>query len=378
MPAALRPPLAPMLAKLARTLPTSGYVYEPKWDGFRAIVFKDGADIDLRSRNDRRLARYFPEVVAAVRALPVERVVLDGELVIATKGGLDFAALMARLHPAASRVARLRDETPAAFVAFDAIAIGDEDLRGATFAERRARLEALLGRDGRETREGREGGDARAPREAALGRAITLTPATSDPAVAARWLERFRSRGIDGVVAKSPSMPYSPGKRTMVKVKHQRTADVVVAGARFTAAPGARSPVVASLLLGLVDDHGDLVHVGVVSQLTAARRAELAAELVPLVTTLEGHPWERGFGLEPSPLGRLAGSAGRWSPDEMDRDWVPLRPERVCEVAYDTVDGHRLRYPARLVRWRPDRDPASCRFDQLDASDADPKEVLWP
>jgi ATP-dependent DNA ligase len=376
MPAALRPPLEPMLAKLARTLPTSGYVYEPKWDGFRAIVFKDGADIDIRSRNDRKLARYFPEIVEAVRALPVERVVLDGELVIATKGGLDFAALMARLHPAASRVHRLRDETPAAFVAFDAIAIGDEDLRAATFAERRARLEALLDRDGRD---GRAGRDPRDPRDGALGRAIILTPATSDPAVAARWLERFRSRGIDGVVAKSPSMPYSPGKRTMVKVKHQRTADVVLAGARFMAAPNAgRTPIVASLLLGLVDERGDLVHVGVASQLTAARRAELAAELVPLVTTLEGHPWERGLGLEPSPLGRLAGSAGRWSPDEMDRDWVPLRPERVCEVAYDTVDGHRLRYPARLVRWRPDRDPASCRFEQLDGSDADPKEILWP
>jgi ATP-dependent DNA ligase len=209
-----------MLAKLERTLPLSGYVYEPKWDGFRALVFKDGSDVDIRSRNDRKLARYFPELVDATVALEPERIVLDGEIVIAAGGGLDFAALMARLHPAASRVDRLRVETPAAFVAFDILAIGDEDLRAAPFAARRARLERLLA------------GEVVLPRE------IILTPATADPEVAADWLARFRSRGIDGVVAKSPSMPYSPGRRTMVKVKHERTADVVVAGARFMAAPG--------------------------------------------------------------------------------------------------------------------------------------------
>jgi ATP-dependent DNA ligase len=353
----VRPPVEPMLAKLERTLPLTGYVYEPKWDGFRALVFKNGADVDIRSRNDRRLARYFPELVDAMLALDVERFVLDGEIVIASDGGLDFAALMARLHPAASRVDRLRSETPAAFVAFDVLAIGDDDLRAVPFAERRARLERLLG-------------------ERVLPREIILTPATGDPAVAAEWLARFRSRGIDGVVAKAPSMPYSAGRRTMVKVKHERTADVVLAGARFVRAPDG-SPLVSSMLLGLHDDRGELIHIGVVSQLTKSRRAELAHELAPLITTLEGHPWQNGFGLEASPLGRLAGSAGRWSPSEMDRDWVPLRAERVCEIAYDTVDGHRLRYPARFVRWRPDRDPGSCRFEQLEGAHGDVRAFLW-
>ncbi len=350
---AVRPPLEPMLAKLERSLPRSGYVYEPKWDGFRALVFKDGDSVDIRSRNDRKLARYFPEVVDAVLALAAPRIVLDGEIVVAAEGGLDFAALMSRLHPSSTRVDRLRAETPAAFVAFDLLAMGDEDLRAAPFAERRKRLVAMLGAN-----------ESRSP-------SIILTPATDDPDVAATWLAQFRSRGIDGVIAKAPSMPYSPGRRTMIKVKHERTADVVVAGARFVDAG------VASLLLGLHDPAGALVHIGVVSQLTKARRRELATELVPLLTTLEGHSWEHGFRLEASPLGRLAGSAGRWIPGEMVPDWVPLRAERVCEVTYDTVDGHRLRYPARFVRWRPDRDPASCGFEQLEGSSGDPRAFLW-
>jgi ATP-dependent DNA ligase len=350
-----------MLATLVRELPASGYVYEPKWDGFRALVFKDGRDIDIRSRNDKKLARYFPELVDAVRALAPQHLVLDGEIVVAVPGGLDFAALMSRLHPATSRVDRLREETPAAFVAFDMLACEDADLRDRPFSERRARLEALFQ------------SSSSTPRE------IILTPATTDSAVAAEWLRQFRSRGIDGVVAKSPAMPYSPGRRTMVKVKHQLTADVVVAGARLSAEQP--RPVVSSLLLGLHDEHGQLVHIGVVSQLTRAMRAELAALLAPDIVPLEGHPWEHGFGLERSPLGRLAGSAGRWSPSEMIRDWVPLRPHRVCEIAYDTVDDRRLRYPARFVRWRPDRSAASCGFDQLETrkgANHDPRAVLWP
>jgi len=344
-----------MLAKLERSLPRAGYVYEPKWDGFRALVFRDGDSVDIRSRNDKKLGRYFPEIIEAIRGLPERRVVLDGELVIPRGAGLDFAALMTRLHPAASRVDELRRTTPASFVVFDVLAVGELDLRAQPFSERRRRLVGLLGD---------------------LAGTIVLTPSTSDPDIAATWLEEFSSRGIDGVVAKAPSMPYSPGKRTMVKVKQQRTLDVVVAGVRLMMTSANAPPAVGSLLLGLHDDEGALVHIGVVSQLTKARREELGRELAPLVTRLSGHPWEHGFGLERSPLGRLSGSAGRWSPDEMERDWIPLRPERVCEVAYDTIDEHRLRYPARLVRWRPDRDASSCRVDQLEAASGDVRAFL--
>lgn len=344
-----------MLAKLERSLPRAGYIYEPKWDGFRALVFRDGDAVDIRSRNDKKLGRYFPEIVEAARDLPEDALVLDGELVIPKGAGLDFAALMARLHPAASRVDELRRSTPASFVAFDLLASGQRDLRGEPFVERRRLLEGLLL-------------DATGP--------IVLTPSTEDPDVAATWLDEFSSRGIDGVVAKSPAMPYSPGKRTMVKVKQERTADVVVAGLRLMMTTPGGAPTVGSLLLGLYDEDRRLVHIGVVSQLTKMRRRELGQELAPLATRLAGHPWERGFGLERSPLGRLAGSAGRWSPDEMERDWIPLRPERVCEIAYDTIDEHRLRYPARFVRWRPDRDASSCRFDQLEGASGDVRAFL--
>jgi ATP-dependent DNA ligase len=349
----VRPPLEPMLAKLERALPSGDFVYEPKWDGFRALVFRNGDDVDIRSRHDKKLARYFPEIVEAIRTLGEPKLVLDGELVIPSGENLDFAALMARLHPAASRVEQLRMRTPAVFVAFDVLALGERDLRSAAFAQRR---EALL-----ELFEG-------APR----GR-VVLTPATSDPNIARTWLTDFSSRGIDGVVAKAPSLPYSPGKRAMIKVKHERTADVVVAGMRLLGTPGDRATYhVGSLLLGVYDAHARLVHVGVVSQLPKARRFELFAELAPLATDLEGHPWQAGFGLERSPLGRLAGSAGRWAPD-MTPDWLPLAPVRVCEVSYTTIDEHRFRYPARFVRWRPDRDPRSCGFEQLEPSaDAHP------
>lgn len=330
-----------MLAKLSRELPRSGFRYEPKWDGFRALVFRDGNDVDIRSRNDKKLARYFPEVTEAALALPCRDVALDGEIIVVRDSGLDFAALMSRLHPAASRVDKLRRETPAAFVAFDLLALDGEDLRARPMAERRARLEALM-RD--------------APTD------LFATPQTADPGVAAEWLASFTGNGVDGVVAKDPASPYVPGARRMIKVKRERTADCVVAGVRLLSLD---PPTIGSLLLGLYDEHGALVHLGVASQLTKERRLSFAAELLPLATKLEGHPWERGFGLEASPLGRLSGSAGRWSPDEMERDWIPVRPTRVCEVAYDILDGHRLRFPARFVRWREDRDASSCTFEQL-------------
>jgi len=347
---ALAPPLAPMLARLARELPRDGYLYEPKWDGFRALVFRDGAEIDIRSRHGRPLARYFPELVEGLTRLAAERFVADGEIIAAGPSGVDFAALMARLHPAASRVERLRHETPARLVVFDLLAVGDEDLRTTPFADRRARLEALLV-------------DAAAP--------IHVTPLTESYELAREWLERFAGAGVDGVVAKHRGLAYEPGRRAMVKVKRERTAECVVAGFRWMA----EGQLVGSLLLGLYDGD-DLKHVGVVTSFPRDRRASLAAELEPLVMPLETHPWRSGFGLERSPLGRLLGAAGRWDPEEMAMDWVPLAPERVCEVAYDQLDDRRFRHPARFRRWRPDRDPRSCIFDQLAAARPEVPELL--
>lgn len=341
-----------MLAKLSRELPRSGHRYEPKWDGFRALAFRDGDEVDLRSRNDKKLARYFPEVVEVVRGLPCRDAVIDGEIIVVAGGVLDFAALMGRLHPAASRVEKLRRESPAAFVAFDLLAIDGVDLRARPFVERRARLEELF----RDT-----------PSD------LFVTPQTGDAGIAATWLSTFTGGGIDGVVAKDPNGTYVAGQRRMIKVKRERTADCVVAGIRLLSAD---PPAIGSLLLGLHDENGALVHLGVASQLTRERRTSLVAELLPSITRLEGHPWEHGFGLEPSPLGRLSGSAGRWSPDEMDRDWIPLRPTRVCEVSYDILDGRRLRFPARFVRWRDDRDAASCTFDQIDEATPDVRPFL--
>ena len=317
----------PMLARLERELPEGDYVYEPKWDGFRALAARDGEEVDIRSRHGRPLARYFPEAVAALLAQPVSRFVLDGELV-----AHPFPALMARLHPAASRVERLALETPAERWAFDLLALDGHDLLGVPFAQRRARLEALV----------------RPP--------LRLTPATRDPAVARAWLAEH-----EGVVAKAREGVYAPGKREWVKVKRDRTADCVVAGFRWHAA----RPTLGSLLLGLFDDAGALVHVGVVTGLSEARKRELLADLEPLVVPIEGHPWEHGFGLERSPLGRLLGAAGRWAPGEMELEWVPLAPTRVAEVAYTQLDGIRFRHPARFRRWRPDRDPRSCTLEQL-------------
>jgi ATP-dependent DNA ligase len=334
------PPIAPMLARLSRELPEGDYVYEPKWDGFRCLAFSESAgEADLRSRNQRPLARYFPELVEALRALP-RAAVLDGEIVIAGPDGFDFPALLARLHPSPTRVARLSRETPASFVAFDLLADGEEDLRPRPFSERRRRLEALLG-------------GARSP--------LHLTPATRDPAVARAWLDRLHGAGIDGVVAKRRDLPYESGRRAMVKVKREQTADCVVAGLRTFAG----EPVVASLLLGLFDAGGALRHVGVTSSFPEHERRAMFAELMRVAVPLEGHPWEHGFNVANNPTGRLAGSAGRWDPREMTMDWTPLAPERVAEVAYDRLDDLRFRHAARLVRWRPDRDARSCTLDQL-------------
>ena len=335
----LAPPLPPMLARLARELPEGELIFEPKWDGFRCLAFVSADAVDLRSRHGRPLARYFPEVVDAVAALP-RAAVLDGELVVPRAGGLAFEPLLARLHPSASRVAALARETPAALVAFDLLAEGDEDLTPSALSARRARLDALL---------------------AAAPAPLRVTPSTRDPGAARRWLDAPPRSGIDGVVAKRLDGPYLPGRRGWIKVKRERTADCVVGGFRTFAG----EPAIASLLLGLWDDAGRLVHVGISSSFPAAERRALLELLAPRAVPLAGHPWERGFNLGASPVGRLAGSAGRWDPASMSLDWTAVAPERVAEVAYDRLDGLRFRHPARFVRWRPDRDPRSCALDQL-------------
>jgi ATP-dependent DNA ligase len=346
----IRPPLDPMLARLARDLPRDGFWYEPKWDGFRCVVFRACEKLDLRSRRQRPLARYFPELVAALLTLRARRFVLDGEILVTSRDGFDFAALLARLHPAASRVERLRRETPASLVAFDLVALEDDDLRRRAFRERRALLVELL-----------EG--ARPP--------LFVTPLTDDAELAERWLERYRGGGIDGVVAKHPRQPYEAGARRMVKVKHERTADCVVGGFRWLV----DRPLPSSLLLGLYE--GDtLRHVGIASSFSEARRRQLLDEIRPHVAPLAGHPWEHGFLVSGSPVGRLRGAAGRWSPDEMEQDWTPLAPELVCEVTFDQLDDHRFRHPARFRRWRPDLDPRSCTLEQLDVAPFDVRELL--
>jgi ATP-dependent DNA ligase len=320
-----------MLARLARELPIGDFLYEPKWDGFRCLAFRDGDDVELRSRNDKPLARYFPELVAALRRLDAHACVLDGEIV-----ARDFDALLARLHPAASRIDLLSRDTPAELVAFDLLAVGPEDLRTLPFRDRRARLEELL----------------REPR-----RPLRLTEATEDPAAAQNWLDQ---PGVDGVVAKRLDDPYEEGRRAMVKVKRERTADCVVAGFRWLV----DRPLPSSLLLGLYDSDGALHHVGIAASFSDPRRRQLLADLRPLIVPLAGHPWAGGFLVEGSRMGKLKGAAQRWVP-EMGQDWVPLAPVRVAEVAYDHVDGDRFRHPSRFRRWRPDRDPSSCRLDEL-------------
>jgi len=324
-------PLPPMLGKLVRELPLGDVLYEPKWDGFRALALRDGGELDLRSRHGNPLSRYFPEIAEALLALREQRFVLDGEIV---PDDGDFPALMQRLHPAASRVARLAEEAPATFVAFDLLAAGDVVLLGAPFAERRARLEALL---------------AHPPAR------VRLTEATRDPETAARWVDEH-----EGVIAKPLDLTYGPGKRWLLKVKRQRSADCVVAGFRWRA----ERPLPSSLLLGLYDDAGLLQHVGVASSFGVRQAEELLATLREHVAPLEGHPWEHGFLVGGGALGRLRGAAGRWVPG-MTMDWTPVAPELVAEVTYDQVDVDRFRHPSRFKRWRADREPRSCRLEQL-------------
>jgi ATP-dependent DNA ligase len=344
-PFPIAPPIEPMLAKLAAELPDGGgLLYEPKWDGFRAIVFRGADEVFIQSRDLRPLDRYFPDLHAALLSGLPDRSVVDGEIVIATPKGLDFDALQLRLHPAASRVAKLAQETPASFVAFDALAVDGEDLRDAPQQERRARLEQLL---------------------AHVKPPIYLTPMTRDLATAAEWLSRFEGAGLDGVVAKPVAGTYQPGKRAMIKVKHARTADCVVAGFRWH--KSGKNDLVGSLLLGLYDEDGGLHHVGVTSSFTMAARRELAIELAPLRKgAMEGHPWQ-AWAAAGEDATRMPGGQSRWSAGK-DLSWEPLRIERVCEVKYDHMQGPRFRHAAIFLRWRPDKRPGECRYDQLEVT----------
>jgi ATP-dependent DNA ligase len=339
----LPPPIEPMLAKIAAGLPTGdGYLFEPKWDGFRALVFRGPDDLFIQSRDLRPLDRYFPELHDALLTALPDGSVLDGEIVIATPRGLDFDALQMRLHPAASRVARLAKETPSAFVAFDALAVDGEDLRGLPQDQRRARLERLLEK-------------AKPP--------LYLTPMTRDRAQASEWLARFEGAGLDGVIAKPASGIYQPGKRAMIKVKHARTADCVVAGFRWH--KDGRDQAIGSLLLGLYDDRKDLHHVGVTSAFTMAMRRQLVVELAPLrAHALDDHPW-RAWADAGGESTRMPGGQSRWSAGK-DLSWEPLRIERVCEVKYDHMQGPRFRHAAVFQRWRPDKPPIDCGYDQLE------------
>jgi ATP-dependent DNA ligase len=338
------PPVEPMLAKAAETLPAGeGFLYEPKWDGFRAIVFRGAGKVFIQSRDLRPLDRYFPELHDIfLRALP-DGCVVDGEIVIATPDGLDFEALQLRLHPAASRAARLAKETPASFVAFDALAIEGRDVRDEPQRVRRAHLERLL-----------EGVEP----------PIHLTPLTRDRELAAEWLQQFEGAGLDGVVAKPEDGTYAPGKRIMIKVKHARTADCVVAGFRWHKSG---KDAVGSLLLGLYDDRGSLQHVGVTAAFTMAVRKQLAVELAPLRrNALDGHPW-RAWAETDGEFTRMPGGQSRWSAGK-DLSWEPLRIERVCEVKYDHLQGNRFRHATLFLRWRPDKAAADCRYDQLEVT----------
>ena len=332
-----------MLAKLADQLPVGDYLYEPKWDGFRAIAFRGQDDLYLQSRDSRPLDRYFPELHDALLARLPKNCVVDGEIVIATAHGLDFDALQLRLHPAASRVTKLAKETPSSFVAFDVLEIAGRDLMAEPQAARRRALEKLL--------------DGVTP-------PVHVTPVTRDRAVALDWLTRFEGAGLDGVIAKPESATYQPGKRAMIKIKHARTAECVVAGFRWHKTG---KDVVGSLLLGLYDDNGMLQHVGVTSSFTMAVRKELAKELEPLrKNAMDEHPWREWAGAA-GESSRMPGAQSRWSAGK-DLSWEPLRIERVCEVKYDHMQGDRFRHAAIFLRWRPDKQPQDCRYDQLEVT----------
>ncbi len=335
-----------MLAKVAAEIPPEGDVlYEPKWDGFRAIVFRSKGDVFIQSRDSRPLDRYFPELHdALVERLP-EGCVIDGEIVIAGPRGLDFDALQMRLHPAASRVAKLAQETPSSFVAFDLLAVEGRSVMDQPQSERRARLEKLL---------------------AKVKTPVHLTPMTRDRAIAVEWLSQFEGAGLDGVIAKGAHLTYQPGKRVMLKIKHVRTADCVVAGFRWHKAGNG---IVGSLLLGLYDDAGLLQHVGVTSSFTMDMRRKLAAELEPLrKNATRNHPWRDWAGAA-AESSRMPGATSRWSAGK-DLSWEPVRIERVCEVKYDHLQGDRFRHAAIFLRWRPDKPPEDCRYDQLEVTRA--------
>jgi ATP-dependent DNA ligase len=338
------PPVAPMLAKAVPAIPP-GASYEPKWDGFRTIVFRDGDEVEFGSRNERPMTRYFPELVRAVQAELPGRCVVDGEIVIATDAGLDFEALQQRIHPAVSRVTLLSQQTPASFIAFDLLALGDEDYTKRPFAERRAALADALS-------------SAKAP--------IHLTPTTTDLELARRWFVELEGAHLDGVIAKPLDGVYQQDKRVMFKIKHTRTADCVLAGFRWHKTSTEANPLVGSLLLGLYNDERKLQHVGVVGAFTAARRAELVSELEALaVGEADPHPWQEWASAEAHQEQRLPGNVSRWNATK-DLSFVPLRPERVLEVKYEHMEGTRFRHLAHFVRWRDDRTPESCTYEQLE------------
>ena len=344
VPLPFEPPLEPMLAKLVSDLPTRDrYLFEPKWDGFRALVFRDGDRVFTQSRDKRALDRYFPELNEPLRSQLPERCVLDGEIVLFGESGLEFETLQLRIHPAKSRVAKLAKETPVSYVAFDLLALGDEDLREVGQADRRARLEDVLG---------------------SVEPPVYVTPVTEDPAVARDWFTRFEGAGLDGLIAKPTDLRYLPKKRAMFKIKHERTADCVVAGFRWHKnGPG---ELVGSLLLGLYDDEGTLHHAGVTASFKAAERRALAEELAPLrESALDDHPWASWASAESEATTRMPGGMSRWSRGK-DLSWEPLRLERVCEVKYDFLQGSRFRHATTFRRWRDDKAPADCRYDQLE------------
>jgi ATP-dependent DNA ligase len=342
----INPPLAPMLAKAVKEMPKGaqfegGVLYEPKWDGFRCIIFRDGDEVELSSRGERPLTRYFPELVDAVRAELPARCVVDGEVVVRKGQVLDFDSLSQRIHPAASRIKLLAEQLPASFVAFDLLALGDESLMDTPFGERRQRLVDTL---------------------AGVRPPIHVTIATDSYDAALRWFDEFEGAGLDGVIAKPRTLGYVPDKRLMFKIKHERTADCVVAGFRWHKS----GPIVGSLLLGLYNDEGALQHVGVAASFSMKRRAELVEELRPYrLEDLTGHPWEGWARQDEATADRMPGAVSRWT-GKKDLSWVALRPELVCEVAYEGMEGNRIRHTARFRRWRPDRTPQSCNYEQLD------------
>ncbi|TFV56683.1 ATP-dependent DNA ligase [Mycobacterium sp. PS03-16] len=333
------PPVSPMLAKSVRTIPADAS-YEPKWDGFRSICFRDRDEVEFGSRNERPLTRYFPELVAAALAELPERCVIDGEVVVATGDGLDFESLQQRIHPAQSRVRLLSTQTPAAFIAFDLLALGGDDYTARPFHERRAALVDAL---------------------ASAGPSFHVTPATTDLATAQRWFDEFEGAGLDGVIAKPLALTYQPDKRVMFKVKHERTADCVVAGYRLHKSG---DDAIGSLLLGLYKADGQLASVGVIGAFPMARRRDLFSELQPLITSFDEHPWNWAAHLADDRTPRR-NEGSRWNAGK-DLSFVPLRPELVVEVRYDHMEGERFRHTAQFNRWRPDRDPRSCTYEQLD------------